>query len=505
MTQLAETAPPKGIVIAFDQATLDDPQHEHADLALKYSPYLVLFPPPREHHDARPYPDGVHDYQPRPVEQLLDDARLVKTFRGSIIEVLMFASGLALTLWASASVLIPVLSALLLLAIFGPGWVTEALKVLGPDWATVIFGPKWAPSLEDSPSSVWGVLRAFLWTPQARELLILVLLGMVLIRRGFHPVRAVAWIVSHLRGKPASEAKERLRKNAEEGLSEWELRVKGGRAGVWTRYVELESKPSPTNHPACYVNIVNKPHGTPGLAIEYWFFYFADDMVNVHLADWELVTVLFKRDLAPGHVSPVSCAYSAHMNGRLREWEHVTTIEETHPIVYVARGSHAHYFDPKPLGFETGATVNEVALGMPGLIRAYSALKGTFIGHSVRMSTTVTQEDPEGTTRDYVAPVRFDQEKQHFFYLDDTAAAPPIEPLREGATMHIFPYYPETDVVPYNHNPLWDKWWWLRYKGLWGMGIKGPPFQGDRWSDPWQWSRRLGMPDMTPEWQKMLL
>lgn len=224
-------------------------------------------------------------------------------------------------------------------------------------------------------------------------------------------------------------------------------------------------------------------------------------MVNFHLADWEMITVFFTAE--NGKYQPSSCAYSSHFNGRLRQWEDVATVQGTHPIVHVARGSHANYYDPEPLGFPTGATINEISWGLPGLLRLYAKLKGAFLGTEVSISTTILQEDPEGLSRDYVPLVVYDKAEDQFRHLYDAEAAPPIVPIRD-AVMHIFPYFIEGDIVPYNHNPLWDKWWWLRYQGLWGLGIKGPPFQGDRWGDPWQWAKRLGMPDMTAAWKRML-
>jgi hypothetical protein len=48
--------------------------------------------------------------------------------------------------------------------------------------------------------------------------------------------------------------------------------------------------------------------------------------------------MVFLRDAAP-----IACAYSAHHGGFRLHWELVET-DGTHPVVYVANGSHANYF-----------------------------------------------------------------------------------------------------------------------------------------------------------------
>jgi hypothetical protein len=43
---------------------------------------------------------------------------------------------------------------------------------------------------------------------------------------------------------------------------------------------------------------------------------------------------------------PLSVGYSQHCLGETRSWAATTRLEETHPVVYVALGSHANYFAP---------------------------------------------------------------------------------------------------------------------------------------------------------------
>ena len=91
--------------------------------------------------------------------------------------------------------------------------------------------------------------------------------------------------------------------------------------------------------------------------LQYWFFYPLNDWRNsptkptvwyLHEGDWEEVSVR----LGAGD-RPIAIAASQHNLGVTREWAR-TPREGTHPVVYVALGSHANYLSP---GFHGAATV----------------------------------------------------------------------------------------------------------------------------------------------------
>jgi hypothetical protein len=93
-----------------------------------------------------------------------------------------------------------------------------------------------------------------------------------------------------------------------------------------------------TPRPSIYWHITRQP-AAGRTAIEYWFLYLYNDFYDRHEADWEGITV-FLQD-----TTPLGVSYSAHQGRRWSAWNTQTTTG-THPIVYVARGSHANY--PKP-------------------------------------------------------------------------------------------------------------------------------------------------------------
>jgi hypothetical protein len=92
------------------------------------------------------------------------------------------------------------------------------------------------------------------------------------------------------------------------------------------------------------------PSGITGSArylVRYWLFYSFDDwrslgerLWQAHEGDWENVSVALD-----DHLEPIFAAYSQHCSGTVRAWPRVQRVE-THPVDYVALGSHANYFAP---------------------------------------------------------------------------------------------------------------------------------------------------------------
>jgi hypothetical protein len=98
--------------------------------------------------------------------------------------------------------------------------------------------------------------------------------------------------------------------------------------------------------------------------LQYHFFYAFNDWrlaangMNHHEGDWEMVAVYLK------NASPYAILLSQHGAGNIEKWETVIKAmdrqgnETTHPVVYVALGSHANYSRPdvirSPSMYKTG-------------------------------------------------------------------------------------------------------------------------------------------------------
>ena len=87
--------------------------------------------------------------------------------------------------------------------------------------------------------------------------------------------------------------------------------------------------------PTVYFHLAYQPD-QGRVAIEYWLLYLYNDFYDQHEADWEGVTVVLENG------APLGAAYSQHQGRKWIAWSDLGKTA-THPVVYVARGSHADY------------------------------------------------------------------------------------------------------------------------------------------------------------------
>jgi len=214
--------------------------------------------------------------------------------------------------------------------------------------------------------------------------------------------------------------------------------------------------------PEDYDKIVGQPFYQPDgraqpddLALQYWFCYYFDDWANIHEGDWESITIFLRRQ--ENAWTPLGATYSAHENGTRRHWRDIERLEDTHPVVYVASGSHASYFQHAAEGHST-------------------ELAGIFLGKlkfKIGFSTSA---------RDFVPPLT----SQH--------------PLR---TLQVEVLPDPIDMVSAD-NPARRHLKWMSFKGSWGArelgrliagGPIGPAHKGLKWLNPFAWSEAECWPD----------
>jgi hypothetical protein len=95
------------------------------------------------------------------------------------------------------------------------------------------------------------------------------------------------------------------------------------------------------------------------IVLQYWLFYYDNPLLlpstpfgtfwQSHEGDWEVVNVILDSS-----EEPLEAAYSQHCSGQRKLWPNVEKSrgDSTHPVAYVALGSHSNYFAPGsgPLG-----------------------------------------------------------------------------------------------------------------------------------------------------------
>lgn len=243
---------------------------------------------------------------------------------------------------------------------------------------------------------------------------------------------------------------------------EWELDISDlpsqTEKRAWEEYGKLLEEANPP-HPYRRVAYGRFVPGSPDI-LQYWYLYVYNDFFNNHEADWEMAAIELGDDGTPRRVG-----LSGHFGGAQRDWKDVRKIDGK-PVVYVARGSHAGYFEYRPGGFTAEDLV--VRSNLPAVV-------GVFVSafRWVRLLRKVTDWPPADRDFDPAPP-------EHH----GGAESPDLVSLDSSG---------EGGAAP----------WWLSYRGKWGstrprwfgaVGIDSPwasDPRDKRWKDPQAWLKSL--------------
>ncbi len=124
-----------------------------------------------------------------------------------------------------------------------------------------------------------------------------------------------------------------------------------------------------------YVVYARVTRTAESFVVQYWFFYaFNPGTLNQHQGDWEMIEIVLDST-----ETPLYAVYSQHFTGERASWNDVGKVDETHPRVYVALGSHANYFRPYQgkLGLENDVVGNAFTLEPDDLQIVLLGEKGT--------------------------------------------------------------------------------------------------------------------------------
>ncbi len=101
--------------------------------------------------------------------------------------------------------------------------------------------------------------------------------------------------------------------------------------------------------PAVTYAHIAREKGRPGLAVQYWFFWYFNQFNDLHEGDWEGMQVVFESsDPAQAlREGPSEVGLFQHGGGEKAKWDDGKVEKEgTHPVVYPAAGSHATFYEP---------------------------------------------------------------------------------------------------------------------------------------------------------------
>jgi hypothetical protein len=156
--------------------------------------------------------------------------------------------------------------------------------------------------------------------------------------------------------------------------------------------------------PAAYARAV--PAGRGGVWLQYWLFYARQDQdrgvlrTGRHAGDWELVQ--YRLDAAG---RPAEAVYAQHAGAERARWGAVE-VRGGHPVVYVARGSHASYLragvrdrmwpDPNDEADGHGRVVRPRIVPVTATAPAWMRWPGRWGGARARWWVPGEQDSPRG-------------------------------------------------------------------------------------------------------------
>jgi hypothetical protein len=278
---------------------------------------------------------------------------------------------------------------------------------------------------------------------------------------------------------------------------------------AYSEYAAILEKDS---QPVYYGRILNETDSESNhwTILQYHFFYAFNDWrlaangMNHHEGDWEMVAVYLRND------EPYAVLFSQHGAGNIEKWKTADMVfdtkgkKTTHPLVYVALGSHANYSKPEvirsPSMYKTGK-VQHLLFWVDGLI------------HYIFLLLNPNQKARQIALKEIAEKQTYVLAQDAFVYLRDEADHYVVSLPMEMATGDGFrigcrgDYLRERVVKSASYlkrsksdrkttHPMTTEWQrvllnsehdWVQYKGLWGvkswlMEESGPP--GPQWDRP---------------------
>lgn len=95
-----------------------------------------------------------------------------------------------------------------------------------------------------------------------------------------------------------------------------------------------------------YAHVATEP-GVRGIALQFWFYWWFNEFNDRHESDWEMIQLAFDAETVDEalEVGASRIAYAQHGGGERHGFGDPEVEKEgTHPVVYVASGSHASQF-----------------------------------------------------------------------------------------------------------------------------------------------------------------
>jgi hypothetical protein len=136
-----------------------------------------------------------------------------------------------------------------------------------------------------------------------------------------------------------------------DGLPGYFLDFPGNALRPGCTYAEWSARINAEFDSTVYAHVATDPTHPDQIVLQFWFFYVFNDYNNTHEGDWENIQLIFDASSAAEalETEPIAVGYSQHGGAERALWgdEKLEIVDETHPVVYPAAGSHANHYGQK--------------------------------------------------------------------------------------------------------------------------------------------------------------
>jgi hypothetical protein len=243
--------------------------------------------------------------------------------------------------------------------------------------------------------------------------------------------------------------------------------------------------------PVTYAHVARES-GREGIALQFWFYYWFNHFNDLHESDWEMIQLAFdastpEEALARG---PTRIAYAQHGGGETADWDDGKLEKKaTHPVVYVASGSHASQYESALYlgrGRQGAGLGCDDTRGKSYLVRPTPILVPTLPSATSKYAWLDYRghwgQKAKGLSSGITGPSLKRQWEEPFTWMEDLRSSTPKMPVSEGAGATVTDFFCDTVAsLAGAANYLGNRFWLLGLISLGLVAITVVPLRRTRW------------------------
>jgi hypothetical protein len=243
--------------------------------------------------------------------------------------------------------------------------------------------------------------------------------------------------------------------------------------------------------PVAYAHVARES-GREGIALQYWFYYWFNRFNDLHESDWEMIQLAFDASTPEEALDrgPTRVAYAQHGGGETADWDDGKLEKEpTHPVVYVASGSHASQYESALYlgrGRQGAGLGCDDTRGKSYLVRPTPILVPTVPSPSSKHAWLNYRghwgQKARGLSSGVTGPSQKRQWEEPFSWMEDLRSSTPKMPVSQAAGAQVTEFFCDTVTsLAGAANYLGNRFWLLGLIIVGLVATTAVPVRRTRW------------------------